>query len=191
MNTLTRRPTRQAPFREAFSLRNMMDQLMEQSFVRPDWGMSSPAAAVAPEAIATPTIAPEAIVAPMALYETEQSYKVYVLLPGAKPEDVELTATEDTLTIRGQFRLPAKEEKPGKWLLQEVGSETFERSITFPRPIDTDKIQTSYENGVLTISVPTRETSHSKRISIAGGQPQQGATAAGQPQRTGAETRKQ
>lgn len=90
-----------------------------------------------------------------------------------KPEDVELTVQQNNLTIKGQYHFTFEQDKQVKWLVQEIGSGSFERTITFPKPINGDQIETSYENGVLTIWVPISELSRPKRISITGGQPQQ------------------
>ena len=60
------------------------------------------------------------------------------------------------------------------WLIKEIPSGTFERTITFPRPIDVINLQTRFENGILTILLPVSEASRPKRISLtAGGQAQQ------------------
>jgi HSP20 family protein len=60
------------------------------------------------------------------------------------------------------------------WLIKEIPSGTFERTITFPRPLDVNNIQTKFENGILTILLPVNEASRPKRISLtAGGQAQQ------------------
>jgi hypothetical protein len=68
------------------------------------------------------------------------------------------------------------------WLSREIVSGSFERTITFPRPIDPDHIQTKFENGMLTILLPVSEASRPKRISIASGQsqPEQVPVGAGQ-----------
>ena len=74
------------PFREALSLRRAMDQLFEQSFVRPGlMGGSS------------------SMTVPMDICETQNGYEVDVALPGARPEDIELTVDQNTLTIRGHY----------------------------------------------------------------------------------------
>jgi HSP20 family protein len=151
------------PFREALSLRNALDQLFEQSFVRPAWGLSgAPGVGVA-----------------MDVYETDQGYQVKMLLPGVKPEDIELSVQQNSLAVKGQFPSSVKPDQQVNWLVQEIGAGTFERSITFPKPIDADKINTSYEHGILTISVPVSEASRPKKISITGGQPQQLTVEAG------------
>jgi len=151
------------PFREALSLRNAMDQLFAQSFVRPNWGSSASAGRGVT----------------MDVLETEQGYQVRVGLPGVKPEDLDLSVQQNTLTIKGQFRSSVKPDQQVNWLVQEISEGSFERSITFPKPIDADKIDTSFEQGVLSITVPLSEASRPKKISITGGQPKQVTVEAG------------
>ncbi len=151
------------PFREALSLRNAMDQLFAQSFVRPNWGSSASAGRGVT----------------MDVLETEQGYQVRVGLPGVKPEDLDLSVQQNTLTIKGQFRSSVKPDQQVNWLVQEISEGSFERSITFPKPLDADKIDTSFEQGVLSITVPLSEASRPKKISITGGQPKQVTVEAG------------
>ncbi|GHO84000.1 Hsp20/alpha crystallin family protein [Dictyobacter formicarum] len=140
---------RHDPFRDFVSLRNAMDQLFEQSFVRPTWGRSS-----------------QGMHAMIDAYETEQGYHVRALLPGVKTEDIELTVHDNTLFLKGTFHPWAAQEEKINWLIQESGSGKFERSITFPKPINADGIETSYEHGVLTITVPVAEESRPRKISV-------------------------
>jgi HSP20 family protein len=203
--------TRYDPFREALSLRRAMDQLFEQSVVPPGLMPGAPS-----------------LMAPMDVFETPNGYEVDVALPGVRPEDIELTVDQNSLTIRGRYSHqderqnqsqsqmqggPSQQqsqqqgggqqpqqaqqaqqpqrgrtERQGKghnWLLREIVSGSFERTITFPRPIDTNKIQTRFQNGILTIMVPVSEESRPKRIGITGSesQPQQVPVGAGQQQR--------
>jgi len=167
--------TRSDPFREALSLRRAMDQLLEQSFVQPGLLPRTPVQ-----------------MAPTDVCETPNGYEVDVALPGVRPEDIELTVDLNTLTIRGRYSHQEEhqvqgeqhegEKQQGKaqrhrqghnWLLREIPSGMFERTISFSRPIDTNKIQTKFENGILTILLPVSEESRPKRISITGGQIQQ------------------
>src|ERR1700680_3206782 len=78
--------TRYDPFREALSLRRAMDQLFEQSFVNPSLMPGS-----------------STLMAPMDVCETKDGYEVDVALPGVRPEDIELTVDQNTLTIRGRY----------------------------------------------------------------------------------------
>jgi HSP20 family protein len=115
----------------------------------------------------------------MDVYETEQGYQVRVLLPGIKPEDMEVSVQQNSLTIKGQLPPAVEPEQKVNWLLQEIGSGTFERSITFPTEIDADQITTSYEQGMLTIWVPFSHATRPKKISITGSQPKQMTVEAG------------
>jgi HSP20 family protein len=184
--------SRYDPFRQALSLRRAMDQLFEQSFVNPS---SMPGS--------------QTLLAPMDVCETQNGYEVDVALPGVRPEDIELTVDQNTLTIRGRYSHqnehqreaegqtqgqqqgqgePSQQQgqaqaeqqaQQGKtqrhrrghnWLAREIVAGTFERSITFPRPIDTNNIQTKFENGILTIQLPVLESSRPRRISLKEGQ---------------------
>jgi HSP20 family protein len=142
------------PFQEALTLHDAVNQLFAQSFVRPGWTASSS----------------QAWAVPIDVFETEQGYQVRALLPGMQPEDVELTVQQNTLSIKGEFHPSVREGQQVTWLVQEIGSGTFERTLTFPKPIDTEKLETSYEHGVLSILVPLTESSRPKRISITGSQ---------------------
>ncbi|HZS76727.1 MAG TPA: Hsp20/alpha crystallin family protein [Ktedonobacteraceae bacterium] len=148
--------TRYDPFREMLSLRDAMNQLFEQSFVRPTFGINTAGI----------------LSAPIDVLETEQGYSVKVLLPGVKPEDIDLTVRQNTLTIKGQYTSNV-ENKQGNWLVREIGESSFERTVTFDKPIDADKVETQYENGVLTIFLPIHEASRPKRISVSAGQQKQ------------------
>jgi len=178
--------TRYDPFREALSLRRAMDQLFEQSFVQPGLMPGAPS-----------------LMAPVDVCETKNGYEVDVALPGVRPEDIELTVDQNTLTIRGRYSHQNEHQKQPQgqaqgeqsqqggterhrdghnWLSREIVSGSFERTITFPRPIDTNNIQTNLQNGILTILLPVSEASRPKRISITGGQrqPEQVPVGAGQ-----------
>src|SRR5579875_1247368 len=149
--------TRYDPFREMISLRDAMDRLFEQSFVRPTWGVDGTSV----------------LNAPMNVYETEQGYQVTVLIPGIKPEDINLLVEQNRLSIKGEYQTPVEEGKQANWLVREISSGSFERTITFDRPIDPDKVEAHYEHGMLTISLPVSEASLPKRISISADQPKQ------------------
>lgn len=177
--------TRYDPFRETLSLRRAMDQLLEQSFINPRM-----MAGIAPTPI------------PMDVCETPNGYEVDVALPGVRPEDIEFTVDQNAITIRGSYThqnehqsepSPSQSQQQGRmgrhqsghnWLLQEISSGSFERTITFPRPIDTNTIQTKFENGILTIQLPISQSSLPKRFNITGGQaqPKQVTSEAGQQQ---------
>src|SRR4028118_432905 len=103
------------PFREAISLRDAMNTLLLESFVRPG-GMG-------PAGQAT---------LPLDGTENENEFVVKASLPGVRPEDVEITVHGDTLTIRGESK--AEEEKKGEhWHLRERRDGSVQRSVA-PAP---------------------------------------------------------
>jgi HSP20 family protein len=155
--------TRLDPLRGVASLRQAMDDLFEQSLVRHGWQ----------EAL------PEAL-APMDVEENDQGYLVRLSVPGFNAEDLDVIVQQSTLTIRGRVRQEDVERKRlGNLVRREIRMQAFERSVVFDRPIDTDRISSSYENGILTLNIPASEEARSRRIPIAGGQQAQ-AMGAGQ-----------
>jgi len=150
----TRMLSRFDPFNELTTLRRAMDDLMERSVVRPFW----------PEGVQASV--------PVDIQETEQGYQVWLSVAGYKPEDLEIIVQQNLLTIRGkasQERQEGKQER-GNWIRREIRAESFERTISFERPIDPDRITTSFENGMLALTVPAQEGSRPRRIRITGGQ---------------------
>ncbi|MBX5451167.1 Hsp20/alpha crystallin family protein [Thermogemmatispora sp.] len=144
------------PFAEMLSLRDAMNRLLEQSFVRPG-------SALLGTGIRS---------IPMDVLETEQGYRITALLPGTRPEDIELLAHEHSLTLKARYHGgDESESQQGTWLLREIGSGTLERTLTFERPIDADKIEARYEHGRLTLSVPLSEGSRPRRIAVRAGAP--------------------
>ena len=148
------------PLREMVSLRDALDRLFRESFVHPSGtGMPTGQGTLS-----------------LDLAENPDSFVVRAALPGIKPEDVEITAQGNTLTIRGESK--AEEERTDQnWLLRERQFGSFQRSLTLPTPINADQAEAQYENGVLTLTLPKAEQARPKQIKV-GSQAQLGA---GQP----------
>ena len=108
------------PFREALRLRDAMEQLFAQSFVRPNGGIRGT----------------EAKGVLIDVFETEHGYQVKVLLPGIKPEDIELSVQQNTLTIKGQFQSSVKPDR-------QVGSGSHENVRPFKIIAMEKQVQTS------------------------------------------------
>jgi len=102
---------------------------------------------------------------PLDIYQTGDSVVVKTPLQGIKPEDVEVTIEGNTLTMRGESRAD-EEAKEEDYILRERRHGTFCRSVTLPAGLDTDKAEASYENGVLTLSIPRREEARPKSIKV-------------------------
>ena len=102
---------------------------------------------------------------PLDISQTEDSIAIKASVPGIRPEDVEVTIEGKTLTLRGEFKAE-EETKEENVLLQERRYGSFCRSVTLPTGLDTDKAEATYENGVLTLSIPKREETKPKSIKV-------------------------
>ncbi len=138
------------PFRDLISLREAMDRLFEESFVRPrtDW----------PAPLSAGTLAVD-------MYETDQDVVVKSSVPGVKPEDIDITITGDTLTIKGEAKSEEKVEE-ANYVRQERRYGAFSRSLTLPTTIVGDKAKAEFENGVLTLTLPKAEEVKPKTIKV-------------------------
>ena len=137
------------PFREMMTLRNRVDHLFESMFARPRG-----------ERLATIFDEPA-----LDMYESEGKLKVDIPLPGVKPEEVELSISGNTLTIKGEHK--AKEEvKEADYYRHEMRYGAFTRAVTLPATVDTKQAEAVFENGVLTVSFPKVVTEEPKRIAI-------------------------
>jgi HSP20 family protein len=104
---------------------------------------------------------------PVDVYETkdQQGYVVEASLPGAKPEDISITAIGDTLTISYATKGEEKVEKPN-YVRRERYEGELRRTISLPTQIDPEKVQATYEHGVLKLVVPKVEAAKPKQISV-------------------------
>jgi HSP20 family protein len=97
--------------------------------------------------------------------ETKDKLVVKAELPGLEAKDVELTLNEDILTIRGEKK-EEKEEKDEHRYFMERYYGAFERKIQLPTLVRTDKIDATFDKGILTINLPKSEEAKKKEIKI-------------------------
>jgi HSP20 family protein len=93
-------------------------------------------------------------------------------LPGVKPQDVELSVTDDVLTLKGK-REEQQEYREGEYIRKESSFGTFERQIMLPQGIDTGSIKADFHDGILEVTVPGAAKTakpETQRIPIAGTQ---------------------
>jgi HSP20 family protein len=138
------------PFRDMMSLRNAMDRLFEDSFVRPS------AMVMEPEGRGT---------LPLDMYQTDNEVVVKASLPGFGPEEVDISITGDTLTIKGEHQ-EEKETQEEDYIYKERRYGSFSRSVSFPVDVKSEKAEATFENGVLTLSIPKAETAKPKQIKV-------------------------
>ncbi|MFT4739214.1 MAG: HSP20 family protein [Paraglaciecola sp.] len=95
--------------------------------------------------------------------ETENSFEIYLALPGFKKEDIHIDINADQLTVSGERKIKdEKQEKNFKSVETHYG--TFSRSFYLPDNIDADKIDASYTDGILEVLVPKDEKKENKRL---------------------------
>ncbi len=143
--------TRWDPFQSVTPLRDAMSQLFEQAVLRPGYGSVG-----------------GGIVGLMNVLESDGHYLVEALLPGIKPQDIDVTVRQNVLTIKGTMPqlLPEDQLKNATWLLREFGPGEFVRSITFAKDVAGEKVDAHFDRGVLTLVVPFAEHAQPKRITI-------------------------
>jgi HSP20 family protein len=86
-------------------------------------------------------------------YETDKSYELEAALPGLKREDIKVDFHQGRLTIAGE-RTFRNEQSERRYHLVESSYGSFHRSFQLPDTVDASRIQASFENGMLHISVP-------------------------------------
>jgi HSP20 family protein len=145
---ISRRPS---PFGELLSLRQAMDRLFEDSFVRPRgaWG---PALAEGSSLALDISTTPDALV-------------IEAALPGTRPEDVDITVENGTLTVRGTSS-SERTTGEGEYLVQEIRRGEFSRSVSLPSGLEPDGAEATFEHGVLTLRIPRAEQVKPRQIRI-------------------------
>lgn len=104
---------------------------------------------------------------PVDLSETENEVIVKAVLPGIKPEDVELTVNEGVLTVRGESRSETTEEKEN-FYRREIRYGSFARSLPLPARVKQEEAEAEFKDGILTIHLPKAEEARPKTIKIKG-----------------------
>jgi len=139
------------PIREMVSMRNQMDRLMSDAFSAPSVWQNDEYAGYMRLALD--------------VTENDENYTVHASVPGINAEDLEISFTENTLTIKGETKDERTDENE-KWHLRERRFGSFMRSISLPSAVNADAIEAHFENGVLTLTLPKAEEVKPRRIAI-------------------------
>ena len=140
---------RREPFRGMVSLRDAMDRLFDESFIR------------------RPRIWPEIQEGdlPLDMYQTDKDVVVKASLPGVTPEEIDISITGDALTIKGEHK-EETETKKEDYFRKEISYGTFTRTVALPVPVKADKAEANFENGVVTLTIPKAEEAKPKQIKV-------------------------
>ena len=139
--------TRWEPVREMMTLRDAMDRLFDDAFTRP---LSVSGVSAMPA---------------IDMYQTDDEVVVKATLPGLTADDIDITVTGETLTLRGEYKQET-EEKKATYHIREQRSGVFERSLMLPTDVKADKANANFENGILTIAMPIAEEVKPRSITI-------------------------
>jgi HSP20 family protein len=104
---------------------------------------------------------------PMDLYRTGDHYVLDVDLPGIDPGSVDIDVDGSVLTIRAERTLGAPEGS--QWLTRERQPGSFVRQLTLGEGLDAERITAAYDNGVLSITIPVKESAKPRKIAVAVG----------------------
>ena len=148
------------PFAEMVPLREAIDRIFEESFLRPtEWLTRWEHHELA-----------------MDVYETPEKLVVEVAVPGIRPEDVDVKIDGQLLAITAEFKT-AEEKKEKEYHRRELRYGKFERSFTLPERYLAGKAEAIFENGMLTVTIPKAEQAPAKHVKVQqrAGEPVKGA----------------
>lgn len=137
------------PFREMAAMENAMDRIFEDAWrswpAFPRWsGFETPA---------------------LDIHENDSTYTVAVPLPGVDADQINVKLQNGVLTVSGELPQP-KVDDGNKVVVQERYYGKFSRSVTLPQSVDEDKVEATYENGVLTLKLPKVPEAQPKLITV-------------------------
>ncbi|MBF9197358.1 Hsp20/alpha crystallin family protein [Microvirga terrestris] len=119
--------------------------------------------------------------ASMNVSETDKEIRITAELPGVTEQDLDISLDDDVLTIRGEKKFERKDDKENFHFVERSYG-TFQRSLRLPYAVDSEQVHASFENGVLTVTVPkTGRPERSRRIQVQG----RGTTGQGAAGKTG------
>ena len=146
--------TRWDPWGDIVSLREAMNNLLEESFVRPRHGVSGPGMA---SSLA------------LDVKETPEKFVVTASVPGVPPSDIDISVLGDTLRIRGHRKEENEETGEGsRWILRERRFGAFERTVSLPSMVDPEAAAADFKDGVLTITLPKADIAKPRSIPVRG-----------------------
>lgn len=146
---------RWSPFDEAVSLRDAMDRLFEESYIRPSRPNTGNGGTTMDRL-------------PIDLYETDDEVVLKARLPGIDPEDVEITIHESELTIKAELHSDAMqaEAKDWSWYRHELYHGTVGRRINLPTLVQADQANATFHNGELRLVLPKAEEVKPRSIKV-------------------------
>jgi len=116
------------------------------------------------EAVSLRQIAPSSM--PLDVEETEDEIIVRASLPGVSPDDIEVTTENGVLTIKGESKSENEETKNGGYIIRERRTGKSHRALRLPDSVDTEKVESNYQHGVLTVTLAKQPAKKAKRVEV-------------------------
>jgi HSP20 family protein len=117
---------------------------------------------------------------PTNLRITEDEVVITMAIPGANPDDINVSVTGDAITVSGEVRAVQASGK-GQTYFDEIWHGKFQRSFTLPIQVDANQASASYDHGLLTLTLPKSEATRPRKIQVR----PQGQTIQGESQGSG------
>ena len=137
-----------SPYRRMANLRQAMDRMLEESFQENYQGEREMQLAVDVRA-------------------SDDAYEIVAFVPGLEADDLDIEILNNTVTIRGEFKAEAKDQK--EYQTSELPVGRFGRVMTLPTALDPGKAEATIKNGVLVLRVPKAEAHRPKTIKVSAG----------------------
>lgn len=138
--------SRYNPFNEVMSLRDAMDRLFEDSFI--------------PRAVGG--VLGRGVNAN--LYETAESFVLQIPMPGASADSVEITAQQDVVALKWETKVTIPENATTHWSGFQSGQ--YQQTFSLPAPINADRAEAHYDDGILTLSLPKAEHARARTVKV-------------------------
>jgi len=101
----------------------------------------------------------------MNIWASDEGQLITAEIPGVEPDDLDISVTGEILTLSGTRKAEHFGDEV-RYHRQERGYGRFKRSIQLPYPVQVDKIEASFKNGVLKVSLPRAEEDKPKKITV-------------------------
>lgn len=114
----------------------------------------------------SPTVPAAAQAIPVDVNETDDAYTVKAEIPGVRKEDISLHIEGNKVSLSAEVNKQTEEKKGGRVLRAERYTGVVRRQFTLAAPVDQERATATYENGVLDLVLPKRNTKESTRVAI-------------------------
>jgi HSP20 family protein len=135
------------PIREAVALREAMDRMWEDRVAR----------------LAREEGAADVITPPVDAWEDSDAVVIELAVPGADPAKVDVRYENDRLVVSGEI---ASRDPEKQWVIHERARGPFLREFTLRTPVEADKAEAHFVNGVLTLTLPKAESVKPRKIAV-------------------------